>query len=174
MSGGGHVVTLRRFAGSAFCALFLAALAGPAVQAAAPAATDKSTATSAASSKPKLAKTATSVAAAPWTGSWTGSIEQVGRGSPYPIEITLTAKGGETSYPGQNCVGKLVRVAASGDYAFFLETITSGKLDPATKAGCLDGSLTLHKGSAGLVMTWMTGYNDKAVVAYGPLQPKAK
>jgi len=167
-------MTLGRFAGSAFCALFLAALVSPTVQAAAPTATNTSAATGTASSKAKLAKTATSVAVAPWTGSWTGSIEQVGRGSPYPIEITLTAKGGETSYPGQNCVGKLVRVAASGDYAFFLETITSGKLDPATKAGCLDGSLTLHKGSDDLVMTWMTGYNDKAVVAYGSLQPKAK
>ena len=167
-------MTLGRFAGSAFCALFLAALVSPTVQAAAPTATNTSAATGTASSKAKLAKTATSVAVAPWTGSWTGSIEQVGRGSPYPIEITLTAKGGKTSYPGQNCVGKLVRVAASGDYAFFLETITSGKLDPTTKAGCLDGSLTLHKGSDDLVMTWMTGYNDKAVVAYGSLQPKAK
>jgi hypothetical protein len=101
-------------------------------------------------------------------------VQQVGRAQGYPIEITLTAKGGDTSYPGQNCAGKLVKLGANSDYAAFAETITTGKFDPASKAGCLDGSLTLYRSADGVVMSWMTGYNDKAVVAYGTLTAKPK
>ena len=167
------------FTGIAFCVAFSAASAVTAAAqdtTPAPAVTDTPAATDTPTppAKPKTPKVAKPAAAAAWTGGWTGSLAQVGRASPYAIDITLTAKGGETSYPGQNCAGKLARVGASGDYAFFVETITAGKFDPATKTGCLDGSVTLQKNSGGLVMTWMTGYNGKTIVAYGSLQPKPK
>jgi hypothetical protein len=124
--------------------------------------------------KKAKAKAAPKPAAQPWVGAWTGTVQQVGRAQGYPIEITLTAKGGDTSYPGQNCAGKLVKLGANSDYAAFAETITTGKFDPASKAGCLDGSLTLYRSADGVVMSWMTGYNGKAVVAYGTLTAKPK
>jgi len=119
-------------------------------------------------------KPAAKPAMQPWVGAWTGTVQQVGRAQGYPIEITLTAKGGETSYPGQNCAGKLVKLGSNSDYAAYIETITTGKLDPATKAGCLDGSLTIERGADGVVMSWMTGYGGKAIVAYGALTAKPK
>jgi len=139
----------------------------------APAPAVDATAPVAAKVKPKP-KPASKPAAEPWVGAWTGTVQQVGRAQSYPIEITLTAKGGETSYPGQNCAGKLAKLGSNNDYAVFIETITSGKLDPATKAGCLDGSLTIERGADGVVMSWMTGYGGKAIVAYGSLTPKPK
>jgi hypothetical protein len=120
------------------------------------------------------AKPAAKPAVQAWVGSWTGTVQQVGRAQGYPIEITLTAKGGETSYPGQNCAGKLAKLGSNADYAAFAETITTGKFDPATKAGCLDGSLTLQRSPEGVVMGWVTGYDGKAIVAYGVLAPKPK
>jgi hypothetical protein len=107
-------------------------------------------------------------------GSWTGPVTQVGRATPYTINITLAGKEGQTNYPDQNCTGKLTRVGVSGDYAFFTETITKGKFDPATKAGCLDGSMTLQRDAGSIVMAWMTAHNDKAIVAYGSLVAKKK
>jgi hypothetical protein len=129
--------------------------------------------TAAVKPKPKP-KAAAKPAAQPWVGAWTGTVQQVGRAQGYPIEITLTAKGGDTSYPGQNCAGKLTKLGADNDYAAFVETITTGKFDPGTKAGCLDGSLTLQRSADGVVMTWMTGYSGKAIVAYGALVAKPK
>jgi hypothetical protein len=128
---------------------------------------------SVAAAKP-AAKPAPKPAAQPWAGTWTGTVQQVGRAQGYPIEITLTPKGGDTSYPGQNCAGKLVKLGSNADYATYVETITSGKFDPASKAGCLDGSLTIERSADGVVMSWMTGYGGKAIVAYGALMPKAK
>lgn len=121
--------------------------------------------------KPKMAA---KPAVQPWVGAWTGTVQQVGRAQGYPIEITLTAKGGDTSYPGQNCAGKLVKLGSNADYATFVETIGMGKFDPGTKAGCLDGSLTIERRADGVVMSWMTGYGGKAIVAYGALTPKPK
>ncbi|HEY5080647.1 MAG TPA: hypothetical protein VII91_01755 [Bauldia sp.] len=103
---------------------------------------------------------------------WTGTINQVGRAQSYAIEVTLAAKGGKTTYPGQNCSGTLTKIGNAGDYTFFTESITAGKFDAGTKAGCLDGSLTLKKDGAAMVMTWMSSYNGKAVVAYGSLEAK--
>jgi hypothetical protein len=111
-------------------------------------------------------------AAAPAAAVWTGTINQVGRAQSYAIEVALAAKGGKTTYPGQNCAGTLTKVGSAGDYTFFTESITAGKFDPNTKAGCLDGSLTLKKDGAEMVMTWMSSYNGKAVVAYGSLEAK--
>lgn len=108
-----------------------------------------------------------------WAGTWSGSINQVGRGKPFMIEVTLNGRSGKTTYPGQNCTGKLVRVGTSGSYAFFTETITEGKLDPTTKTGCLDGSLTLEhdEASNGLTLAWMTAHDGTPIVAYGILAP---
>ena len=122
---------------------------------------------------PKAPKAAPAKAAKtdPWTGTWSGSVAQVGRGKPFAFSVTLAGKTGKTSYPDDRCTGKLTRAGTSGNYAFFTETITEGKLDPTTMKGCLDGSLTLVKDVSGLVMSWTTTHDGKAIVAYGTLAP---
>ena len=117
--------------------------------------------------KPKVA-----AKPAEWTGTWSGSIAQVGRAKPFAFEVTLAGKTGKSSYPDDRCAGNLVRAGATGNYAFFTETITSGKLDATSGKGCLDGSLTFVKDGSGLVMTWMAARNGKAIVAYGTLVPR--
>lgn len=151
----------------AFSAAFSAASGGVA----APAATT-STTTGGAVAPPKV--TAKPVASTDVTGTWTGSLAQPGHPASYTINLTLTGKSGQTSYPDQHCTGKLTRVGSSGDYLFFIETITDGKFDPTTKAGCLDGSMTLQRDGTGLVIAWMTAHDGKAIVAYGALAAKKK
>jgi hypothetical protein len=120
------------------------------------------------------AKPSTNKAPVDLSGSWSGSVDQVGREKSYTMDITLAGKTGQTDYPDQNCAGKLTRVAVSGGYAFFTETITRGKFDAATKAGCLDGSMTIQRESEGIVMAWMTTYAGRPIVAYGSLMAKKK
>ena len=156
-------------------AVCLAVFAGPAVSAAPTAsqpdasqpAAAQPTAAQPDAVQPKAKTTKAKVA--DWTGTWSGPVTQVGRAKPFAIEVTLAGKTGTTNYPDEHCKGKLVRTGTSGDYAFFIETITEGKLDPASKHGCLDGSLTLLKSPAGLVMSWMAANEGKAIVAYGSL-----
>jgi hypothetical protein len=160
-------------AGVALCVAILAAsaavVAGTATATAAPAA-----GATAAPQKPPPKVVAKAGTAAEWTGTWAGSLTQPGHPKSYAINVTLAGKTGQTTYPGQNCTGKLTRVGTSGDYAFFTEIITTGKFDPATKAGCLDGSFTLQKDGGKLVMAWMTAHDGKAIVAYGSLDEQKK
>jgi hypothetical protein len=146
------------------------------VVAAAPATTTAPAVMEAPAAPPKVtpAKVSKTTVSTDLTGSWAGTVTQVGRAAPYTISITLAGKTGQTSYPDQHCAGKLTRVGTSGDYAFFTEAITDGKFDPATKVGCLDGSMTLQRNAGGLVMVWMTAYDGKAIVAYGSLAAKKK
>jgi hypothetical protein len=156
--------------------LCVAILAASAAGAAGTTTTTAAPATGAAASpqKPPLKVVAKAGAAAEWTGAWTGSLTQPGHPKSYAISVTLAGKTGQTTYPDQNCAGKLTRVGTSGNYAFFTETISTGKFDPATKAGCLDGSLTLQKDGGKLVMAWMTAHDGKAIVAYGSLDEQKK
>ena len=119
--------------GVAFCVSLFAVTSGAVAEdatqpapAAAPAAAQPS-ATPAA--KPKAAKPAE------WTGTWSGSVAQVGRAKPFAFEVTLSGKTGKTGYADDHCTGKLVRAGASGNYAFFVETITEGKLDFSDREG---------------------------------------
>jgi hypothetical protein len=122
-----------------------------------------------ATAKPVKAKPAKP---ADWTGTWSGTLAQIGRAKPFAFEMTLAGKTGNTSYADDHCTGKLVRAGTSGSYAFFTETITAGKLDPTTMKGCLDGSLTLLKDAGGsLVISWTAAHDGKAIVAYGTLAP---
>ena len=156
-------------------AISLAVLAGaPALAAAtktAPttAAATTAPATTAAPAKTKAPKIVKPVVVPDFVGSWAGPVIQGGHASPYTVDVTLSSKGGQTTYPDQHCTGKLARIAVSGGYAYYTETITTGKFDPATKGGCLDGSLTLEKDGTNLVMAWMTSHDGKAIVAYGSL-----
>jgi hypothetical protein len=104
-----------------------------------------------------------------WTGKWSGQIVQVGRTGAYVFNLTFSGKGGTTNYPAENCTGTLTRTGASGDYAFFTETITTGKYDVVAKKGCLSGSITLVKAGPALVMGWVAAHDGKPIIAYGTL-----
>jgi hypothetical protein len=158
-----------KYAASMAVASCLAFLAATGVVAAQDAAQPTAPTPKAAPAKPAKAKPAKP---AEWTGTWSGSLAQVGRAKPFAFKITLSGKTGASSYADDNCAGKLARAGTAGDYAFFTETITSGKLDPATGKGCLDGALTMVKdASGGLILTWTAAHAGKAVVAYGTLAP---
>jgi len=103
------------------------------------------------------------------TGSWTGKASQVGRGGTYVVTVTITKKEATTTYPAQQCSGKLTRVGGSGDYVFYAEAITSNKFDPAKKKGCLDGAVTLLRSGSTLIYGWLGSFGDKPIVAYATL-----
>src|SRR5947207_13366577 len=103
------------------------------------------------------------------TGSWTGKATQVGRPGAYVVTVTLTKKEGTTTYPDQQCTGKLTRIGGSGNYVFYAEAITTNKFDPAKKKGCLDGSVTLLRSGDALIYGWLGAYGDKPIVAYATL-----
>jgi len=150
-------------------AIFAAlALAAPAAYAQAPMTAPAGQAAPAAPVAP--AKPApTAAATGDWSGKWSGQVAQVGKSKAYLFNLTLTAQGGTTSYPDSNCSGTLKRTGASGDYAFFTETITTGKFDVVAKTGCLSGSITLVKSGPALVMGWVAAHDGKPIIAYGTL-----
>ena len=148
-------------------AIFAAlALAAPAANAQAPMTAPAGQTTPAAPAGPaKPAPAATG----DWSGKWSGQVIQVGKSKGYLFNLTLTAQGGTTTYPDSNCTGSLKRTGASGDYAFFTETITTGKFDVVAKTGCLSGSITLVKSGPALVMGWVAAHDGKPIIAYGTL-----
>ena len=93
--------------------------------------------------KPAVARPATAKGPA-IEGIWSGTLTQVAGGSAtqdgseskYAVELTITAKGAESNYPGLECQGKLRRIGTSPSYAFFVEVITRGPVD---KTGSLPG-----------------------------------
>jgi hypothetical protein len=119
-----------------------------------------STAAPAAPTVPKPPAAAAPTAPKPLTlssavvGTWTGQVQQVGRGQAYPISITIDAAGGVTSYSEQGCAGKLTRVSGSGPYGFYAEKITKGGYNSATGMGCLDGTMILTRAGTKLFLSW--------------------
>lgn len=137
--------------------------------AAAPAAAPQVVAPATPPAAPPAAAQKSSAKADSLSGTWSGRISQVGRSKRYTMTITITGKGGTTSYPDQHCTGKLVRVGSSAGYTFFAETIGEGKFNAADKSGCLDGSITLLRSGDALVMGWLAGFEGKPIVAFGAL-----
>jgi hypothetical protein len=103
-------------------------------------------------------------------GTWFGSVTQVGSQSKYSVVLTLTAAGGETSYPEVNCTGKLTRIGASRSYVFFIEAITQGQRDKGGR--CPDGTITVGRAGDKLAWVWFGSVDDELVVAYGTLARK--
>jgi hypothetical protein len=95
------------------------------------------------------------------TGTWSGQVNEVGRASPFPMTITIDAKGSTTTYPEQSCSGTLTRIAASGPYVFYSEKITKGAYDKAKGSGCLDGTMVLTRAGNTVLMSWF-GVLDNA------------
>jgi hypothetical protein len=103
-------------------------------------------------------------------GSWSGSVLQLGRSTPYALTMTLTKDGGSTDYPGLKCQGKLTRVGASGGYTFFAETITKGGL--AQGGQCINGSVTVLSAGAKLAWGWVGADAGAAIAAVATLTRK--
>jgi hypothetical protein len=103
-------------------------------------------------------------------GNWHGELTQVGGKTPYKLNLTISANGGETKYPDLDCTGKLIRVGASKSYAFYIEVITKGA---AKKGGrCPDGTITLTRAGDGLALVWYGRIDADTIIAYGTLAKK--
>jgi hypothetical protein len=100
-------------------------------------------------------------------GKWAGEITQVGSATPYQFEISITAAGGATQYPGLECTGKLIRVGQSRSYVFFIEVITKGQADKGGR--CPDGTITVARAGDKLAFGWFGSVQETTVVAYGTL-----
>ena len=97
-------------------------------------------------------------------------MNQVGSKAKYSVVLTLTATGGETTYPEVPCSGKLTRIGASKSYVFFIEVITQGQRDKGGR--CPDGTITVGRAGDNLLWTWFGNVDDEPVLAYGVLNRK--
>jgi hypothetical protein len=104
------------------------------------------------------------------TGTWSGPVTQVGSKAKYSVVLTLTAAGGETTYPEVPCAGKLTRIGASKSYVFFIEVITQGQREKGGR--CPDGTITVGRSGENLVWAWFGSVDDEPVLAYGVLTRK--
>lgn len=101
-------------------------------------------------------------------GTWSGAMDQNVGSSGYALVLTLTNKGGETSYPALNCKGSWTRAGAAGDYIFFSEKVTVGRQDQGGR--CIDGTFTIARAAAQLAVSWFSSFQGKALIGYGVLQ----
>jgi hypothetical protein len=103
-------------------------------------------------------------------GTWSGNVTQLGSESAYPFSITITAAGGETSYSGLQCKGKLTRIGSSRSYVFFIEVISEGRADKGGR--CPDGTITVGRAGNQLALGWFGAIQNQAVIAQGLLDKK--
>jgi hypothetical protein len=104
-------------------------------------------------------------------GTWSGPVSQVGSESKYNVVLTLTATGGQSSYPELNCIGKLTRIGASRTYVFFIEVVVQGQREKGGR--CPDGTITVARSGDNLVWGWFGSIEGDIAVAYGTLTHKA-
>jgi len=98
-------------------------------------------------------------------------VTQVGSQSKYTVVLTLTASGGETSYPELNCTGKLTRIGASRSYVFFIEVITQGQREKGGR--CPDGTITVGRAGDNLAWDWYGNVEGDVGLVYGVLARQA-
>ena len=85
-------------------------------------------------------------------GTWSGTALLVQQSIEYTVTLEITPRGAEINYPDLHCGGRLSRIGASRDYAFFVETITRGP--PGDDARCSNGSITMARAGDDLVWGW--------------------
>jgi len=96
---------------------------------------------------------------------------QIQRAIEYAVTLEITARGAEINYPELHCGGKLSRIGASRDYAFFLETITRGTVDDDGR--CSNGTITMARAGDDLAWGWFGLVKGEVVTAYGTLTRKS-
>jgi len=99
---------------------------------------------------------------------WTGRVKQNSGATDYTVVMRLSGDGGETEYPELKCGGKLTRVAQSGDYSFYLETITTAG------TGCIDGAITLVSSRDTITWGWVGTSKGETYVAWSSLTRKCR
>lgn len=99
-------------------------------------------------------------------GRWAGTVTQPGL-KPYSVVMTLGANGGATDYPELRCSGELTSAGSDGQYLFFIEKISRGRLDQGGQ--CFDGSITVVIAKTELAWGWVGDYDEKTVVAHARL-----
>ena len=104
-------------------------------------------------------------------GTWAGTVIQVQKSIEYSVTLEIGGREAKVSYPELRCGGKLSRVGASGDYSFFVETITRGPADD--NEPCTSGSVTVARAGDNLAWTWFGLVNGEIVAAYGMLSRKS-
>jgi hypothetical protein len=101
-------------------------------------------------------------------GTWTGTVIQVQNSIEYKVIIEIRPYEAMVSYPEMACVGMLSRVGTSGEYSFFVETITRGSPDEQDR--CANGSVTLARTADNkLAWAWFGLFKEDVVAAYGIL-----
>jgi len=96
---------------------------------------------------------------------------QVQRTIEFTVTLEITAREAQISYPELHCGGKLSHVGASGDYSFFLETITRGAADDDGR--CSNGTITVVRDGVNLAWGWFGLVKGEIVVAHGMLTRKS-
>jgi hypothetical protein len=96
-------------------------------------------------------------------GQWTGSVVQNIGSSGYSVIMTITATGASTEYPELSCGGKLTPAGLAGEYLFFSEAITRGRIDQGGR--CIDGMIIIALAEGKLAWGWFGSYKGKAYVA---------
>jgi hypothetical protein len=104
-------------------------------------------------------------------GAWAGTVIQVQKSIEYSVTLEISGREAKVSYPELRCGGRLSRVGTSGDYSFFLETITRGPADDNDR--CTGGSVTVARAGDNLAWTWFGLANGAIVAAYGMLSRKS-
>jgi len=96
-------------------------------------------------------------------GQWSGPVAQNIGASGYSVVMTITAREASTEYPELSCGGKLTPAGLSGEYLFFTEAITHGRVDQGGR--CIDGMIIIAPAEGKLAWGWFGSYKGKAYVA---------
>ena len=104
-------------------------------------------------------------------GTWSGTVIQVQRSIEYTVALEITSRDVRISYPELHCGGRLVQVGVSGDYSFFVETVTRGPTDESGR--CTSGTISVARAGANLAWGWFGLVKGEIVVAYGMLSRKS-
>ena len=99
-------------------------------------------------------------------GTWQGTLNQIGHSS-YPMSVTITPDGATSNYPSLDCTGEWTLVGASGDFTFYIETITRGRHDQGGR--CIDGSVTTSVINGKLQVGWIGSFSGQPIAAIGVL-----
>jgi hypothetical protein len=104
-------------------------------------------------------------------GTWVGTVIQVQKSIEYSVTLEIGAGEAKISYPELRCGGKLSRIGSSGDYSFFVETITRGPADDNGR--CANGSITMARAGDNLAWAWFGLVNGEIIASYGMLSRKS-
>ena len=104
-------------------------------------------------------------------GNWSGTVLQIQRSIEYAVTLEITARGVQITYPELHCGGRLSRIGASRDYAFFVEMITGEPVDDDGR--CSSGTITMARVGDNLAWGWFGLVKGEVVTAYGMLIRKS-